>query len=231
MSEPLTDAKPFTDQTPGRPDVRGHLHRAAPPGAGGLVLTHGASGDSRTPLLVAVARAAAAEGYHALRCDLPYRQARATGPPFPAGAARDRAGLEAAAEAVRKLGGRRLVLGGLSYGGRQATMLAVEKPAVADVLLLFSYPLHPPGRPDDLRTAHLPELRIPAVFVHGSRDPFGSEAEMRQALALVPAPTALVVIDGAGHDLSRGRRSAADTHREVAAGALGALQKLIATGS
>ena len=108
-------------------------------------------------------------------------------------------------------------------------MLAAEKPAIADALLLLSYPLHPPGRPDHLRTEHLPRLRTPAVFVHGSRDPFGSPAEMRQALALVPAPTALVVIDGAGHDLSRARRIAADTHREVAAGALGALRDLAAS--
>jgi uncharacterized protein len=225
----LADMSPFAVETPGRPPVRGHLHRASVPGVGALVLAHGAGGDSGAPLLVAVARAAAAEGYHALRCDLPYRQARPDGPPSPAGAARDRASLEAAAEAARRLGAGRLVLGGLSYGGRQATMLAAEKPTVADALLLLSYPLHPPGRPDHLRTEHFPRLRTPAVFVHGSRDPFGSPAEMRDALALVPVLTALIVIDGAGHDLSGSRgRTATDTRREVAMAALGALRELVA---
>ncbi|HVQ76860.1 MAG TPA: alpha/beta family hydrolase [Candidatus Binatia bacterium] len=209
---------------PGRPAVRGHLHRADSPTGVGLVLTHGAGGDSRTPLLVAVARAAAAAGIHVLRCDLPYRQARASGPPSPSGAPRDRAGLDAAAAALRRMGAVRLVLGGLSYGGRQATLLAAEEPGVAEGLLLLSYPLHPPGRPADLRTAHWPQLRAPGVFVHGARDPFGSPEEMRQALALIPARTALIVVDGAGHDLSRSRRAAAETHREVAAAALAALR-------
>jgi predicted alpha/beta-hydrolase family hydrolase len=190
------------------------------------VLTHGAGGNSRSALLVAVSRAFAEAGFHVLRCDLPFRQARATGPPSPAGAARDRAGLEAAVHAMRGLGAGRVVLGGLSYGGRQATMLAAEVPEIAQSLLLFSYPLHPPGRSAEPRTAHLPRLRTPAVFVFGTRDPFGSPAEIRQAVSLIPAATALVEIEGAGHDLSRGRRAAAETHRDVAARALDALRGL-----
>jgi predicted alpha/beta-hydrolase family hydrolase len=190
------------------------------------VLTHGAGGNSRSALLVAVSRAFAEAGFHVLRCDLPFRQARATGPPSPAGAARDRAGLEAAVHAMRGLGAGRVVLGGLSYGGRQATMLAAEMPEIAESLLLFSYPLHPPGRSAEPRTAHLPLLRTPAVFVFGTRDPFGSPAEIRQAVSLIPAATALVEIEGAGHDLSRGRRAAAETHRDVAARALDALRGL-----
>ena len=80
-------------------------------------------------------------------------------------------------------------------------MLAASDPDVAQGLLLLSYPLHPPRRPDQLRTAHLPTLATPAVFVHGSRDPFGTIDEMRAALALIPARTAMVEIEGAGHDL------------------------------
>ena len=122
-----------------------------------------------------------------LRCDLPFRQRRATGPPSPSTAAADREGLRRAVEAMRELVPGQVFLGGQSYGGRQATMLAADEPEVAAALLLFSYPLHPPGKPDRLRTEHFPRLRVPAVFVQGSADPFGSLAELRSAVALIPA--------------------------------------------
>jgi len=92
-------------------------------------------------------------------------------------------------------------LGGHSYGGRMATMLCAREPSSADGLLLLSYPLHPPRKPEQLRTAHLPKLRTRALFVHGTRDPFGSIEEMKSAVALIPAETRLLPIDGAGHDL------------------------------
>ena len=226
MRESPSDFTAFSADPPGQPPVRGFLHMPIDAAGEGLVLTHGAGGNSRTALLVAVSRAFAAAGFHVLRCDLPFRQARATGPPSPAGAARDRAGLQAAVHAMRELGARSVVLGGSSYGGRQASMLAADVPEIARALLLFSYPLHPPGKPDAPRTAHLAQLRTPTVFVFGTRDPFGSPAEIRQAVKLVPAPTALVEVEGAGHDLSRGRRAADETHREVAARALDALRGL-----
>ncbi len=116
--------------------------------------------------------------------------------------AKDREGSKQAAEALRKLASGPLLLGGHSYGGRQSTMLASAEPGVADGLLLLSYPLHPPKRPDQLRTAHFPALRTPALFVHGSRDGMGSIEEMRAALPLIPAATRLEIVDGAGHDLS-----------------------------
>jgi predicted alpha/beta-hydrolase family hydrolase len=72
-------------------------------------------------------------------------------------------------------------------------------------LLLFSYPLHPPGKPERLRTAHFPQLLVPCVFVQGTADPFGSLAELRAALALIPAPTRVLAVEQAGHDLRRGR--------------------------
>jgi uncharacterized protein len=164
-----------------------------------LVLTHGAGSNASSPLLLAVAEAFLAAGYEVLRYDLPFRQARPHGPPFPAGAAQDRAGLEQAVLSVGRRG--RVLLGGHSYGGRQASMLLAGKPSLADALLLLSYPLHPPRQPANLRTAHFPDLRTPALFVHGSRDPFGSIEEMRQALALIPASTALQPVERAGHEL------------------------------
>ena len=196
------------------PPVRGFLHRrsASPNDAVGgdaLVLTHGAGSNCQAPLLVALANKFAATGYTVLRCDLPYRQKHPHGPPFPSASAEDRDGLRNAASALRGLAPhrpfKRVFLGGHSYGGRQATMLAASDPALVDALLLLSYPLHPPRKPDQTRTAHFRKLRIPALFVHGTRDPFGSLPEMESALKLIPAPTALTAVDGAGHDLSFGR--------------------------
>lgn len=188
-----------------KPGVRGFLHRPDHSVGRGLVLTHGAGGNCAAPLLVAAATAFAAAGFWVLRCDLPFRQRRPKGPPSPSGAAADRAGLGAAVEALREMVAEPVSLGGQSYGGRQATKLAADQPGLAAGLVLFSYPLHPPGRPERLRTEHFPRLRTRAVFVQGTNDPFGSPDELRAALALVPAPTRLIAIDGAAHDLKRGR--------------------------
>ena len=190
----------------GDPAVRGRLHAAAGPDA--LVLTHGAGSNHRTPFLAAIARAFAADGVSVLRCDLPFRQARASGPPSPAGAARDRLGLAAALHAL-PAAGRRFV-GGHSYGGRQASMLVAECEGVAHGLLLLSYPLHPPGKPERARTAHLSDIRVPTLFVHGERDPFGSAEEIEAARARVAAPTALMIVPRAAHALPADAATAAD---------------------
>ena len=190
------------------------------------MLTHGAGGNAESPALVEVAEAFAAAGFTVLRCDLPFRQERRSGPPSPARAERDRAGLRSAAGALRHRAPGHIVLGGHSYGGRQASMLAAEAPDAADALLLLSYPLHPPKWPSRQRTAHFPALRTPAVFVHGTRDPFGSVAALRDALHLIPAPTALVVADGAPHDLTAGPGGRA-TVAALAAEALTALRALL----
>jgi hypothetical protein len=80
-------------------------------------------------------------------------------------------------------------------------MLAASEPGLVDRLLLLSYPLHPPQRPTELRTQHFPQLQTPAMFVHGTRDGFGSIDEMIMALKLIPAPTELLPIASAGHEL------------------------------
>lgn len=200
---------PFADEPRDAPPVRGTLHRPAGGASDGLVLTHGAGASSDGPLFVALAEALAARGLVVLRCDLPFRQARPQGPPSPASAARDRAGLRAAVTALARVASRRVCLGGHSYGGRQASLLATEDSTVAPALLLLAYPLHPPGRPGELRVAHFPRLRTPAPFVHGTADPFGSVAELRNALPRIPAPTALHLEPGVGHDLGVARRSRA----------------------
>jgi hypothetical protein len=198
---------PFHDAVGEGPAVRGMLHAPAGGGENGLVLTHGAGSSSEGSLLVALAEALAIRGLVVLRCDLPFRQARPHGPPSPAGAARDRAGLRAAVTALARAGVRRVGLGGHSYGGRQASLLAADEPTLACALLLLAYPLHPPGRPAELRVAHFPRLRTPTLFVHGTTDPFGAVAELRSALTGIPAPTALHLEPGVGHDLGAGRRS------------------------
>jgi hypothetical protein len=170
-----------------------------------LVLTHGAGSDCTAPLLVAVANAFCDAGVTVLRCDLPFRQRRPTGPPSSSAAAADRAGLQSAIAALRDVVQGAIVLGGHSYGGRQASMLAADTLAIAAGLLLLSYPLHPPGKPAQMRTAHFPRLRVRATFVQGTSDPFGSIGELERALAMIPAPTRLIAADGAGHDLRRGR--------------------------
>jgi predicted alpha/beta-hydrolase family hydrolase len=183
----------------------GFLHRASSPINKGLVLTHGAGANCQSALLVATASAFAEAGFHVLRFDLPFRQRRRFGPPHPTLAADDRNGLRAAVLSLRSVVSGPIFLGGHSYGGRQASILASEDPAVTEGLLLLSYPLHPPKKLAQPRTAHFPRMRTPALFVHGTGDPFGTVAELREALQLIPASTILSIVEGATHDLNGGK--------------------------
>ena len=183
------------------PATRGFVHSPQRPTSDALILTHGAGSNCAAPLLVALAETFCQHGYTVLRCDLPYRQQRPTGPPFPGQAERDRAGLRNAVTAMRKQVSGKIFLGGHSYGGRQSTILCPAEPELVSGLLLLSYPLHPPRKPAQLRIEHLPNLHTPSLFVHGTRDPFGSIEEMKKALQLIPARNELVEVEGAGHDL------------------------------
>lgn len=196
----MNSVQEFSDRS-AEPAVRGFLHEPAQPNGDALALTHGAGANCQSKLLTAVGGAFADAGFLVLRFDLPFRQSRPHGPPFPAMAPRDREGLRRAVEILRPRVSGRIFLGGHSYGGRQATMLAAEQPDLVAGLLLLSYPLHPPRKPTQLRTAHFPQLQTPALFVHGSRDPFGLHEEMQAALALLPGRNMLMEIEGAGHDL------------------------------
>ena len=202
----MSPAERFSDTSSSDPPIRGYLHRPDSPSGDSLILTHGAGGNAQMGLLVALAEAFAGAGFAVLRCDLPFRQQRPYGPPRPGDAVRDREGLKHAVAAMRELFPGRLFLGGQSYGGRQASMLVAEEPSkgdrlLADGLLLLSYPLHPPGHPEKPRTQHLPQIKVPVMFVSGTSDPFGTIDEIEAARKLIPAKTLLLPVEGAGHDL------------------------------
>src|SRR5579862_2337025 len=200
---------PFESARPNEPPVRGYLHTPARPSHDALILTHDAGANCNAPLLVALANAFSESGVAVLRCDLPFRQLRPHGPPPPGSAGRDQQGLRAAIESLkRQLPGHRVFLGGHSYGGRQASMLAASDPALTGGLLLLSYPLHPPKAPAQLRTTHFPDLRPPALFVSGTRDGFATIDELTAALKLIPARTELLPIEAAGHELLTPRNRA-----------------------
>jgi len=201
MAAGMNNYRDFFDAPQNEVPVRGFLHLPTNLGGDCLVLTHGAGANCESPLLVALADAFCISGLTVLRCDLPFRQLRPHGPPQPGSAERDQRGLRAAIASMRRETSGRVFLGGHSYGGRQASMLACSEPGLVDELLLLSYPLHPPQRPSELRTGHFPELQTPAMFVHGTRDGFGSINELVAALKLIRARTELLPVAGAGHEL------------------------------
>lgn len=184
-------------------EIAGIAHEPDGSPAGVVVLTHGAGGNRDSPLLQQVCGEWARRGWLAVRYNLPYRRRRPTGPPSGSAAA-DRAGIVEAITLCRGLTDGPLVAGGHSYGGRQTSMVVAAReafPVEVDVLTLFSYPVHPPGKPERARTEHLPDIRVPTVFTHGTSDPFGTPDELRAAAALVAGTTAVVEIAGARHDL------------------------------
>jgi uncharacterized protein len=197
----MSDYAEFHDDSVKDAAVRGFVHRATRADADVLVLTHGAGANCQAPLLKALAEAFCSSGVTVLRCDLPFRQMRPHGPPMRGSGERDQDGLRAAVVAMRRESAGRIFLGGHSYGGRQASILASHAPGLVEQLLLLSYPLHPPKRPDQMRTAHFPSLQTAALFVSGERDGFGTRAEMEAALKLIPRRTQLLMVPGAGHEL------------------------------
>ncbi len=194
----------FAD-TSADPAVRGFLHQSAPGGPDRpidcLVLTHG-----RRSELQCSAADRARRSFQRIRPRRP--PLRSPFPPVAAArtaAPRKRGARPAGTPSRRRVDAppfsRRVYLGGHSYGGRQASMLAAAEPGLVERLLLLSYPLHPPQRPTELRTAHFPNLQTPALFVLGARDAFASVQEMTEALKLIPAQTELITVESSGHEL------------------------------
>lgn len=158
-----------------------------------LVLFPGAGSSSDHSSLVAIEQAVAPRP--TVRADFPYRLAGRRAP--------DRAPVlsQAVVDRVAALGEPSPVLGGRSMGGRICSMVVADASVVASGLVLVSYPLHPPGRPDRLRVEHLPRLHVPCLFVHGTRDPFATPDELTEWTATIAGHVTHVWIDRAGHDL------------------------------
>lgn len=183
--------------------ARRRTRRAAP---AGLLLAPGAGSSSTHSCLLAIEAAVAPLPVR--RMDFPYRLAGRKAPDrAPVLLAAMRAEVEAFA-AELGVPTDRLVLGGRSMGGRMASMLAAGGPDAGEAvpvagLVLVSYPLHPPGRPDKLRTEHLPRLDVPCLFVHGTKDAFGTPDELAVHTASIPGPVEHVWIEGGTHELKR----------------------------
>ena len=183
--------------------IAGVAHEPTGVPSGVVALTHGAGGNRESALLQQVCDEWARRGWLAVRYNLPYRRRRPSGPPS-GSAATDRVGIVEAIALCRGLADGPLIAGGHSYGGRQTSMVVAAdeaSPIEVDLLTLLSYPVHPPGKPERPRTEHLPDIRVPTVFIHGASDPFGTPREVSEAAAMIAAPTEVVEIAGARHDL------------------------------
>jgi predicted alpha/beta-hydrolase family hydrolase len=169
--------------------------------ADGLVLTPGASAGRDHSGLVAIDEAVTPLGVVVERVEFPGRAAGKRRPDPPAVC------IDTIRAATSALAGRlhvptaRVAVGGRSMGGRMGSMAVAEGLEVAG-LVLVSYPLHPPGKPDRLRTAHFPDLQLPCLFVSGRRDAFATPAELEKETAAIPGPVTLVFVDG-DHSLRR----------------------------
>jgi uncharacterized protein len=181
--------------------------RATRPGT--LLLFPGAGSGRDQSTLVAVEEAVA-PAWATVRADFAYRREGRRAPDRPPKL------LATVREELAAIGAGRVVVGGRSMGGRMCSMVAAGADgepvpdAIAGVVAI-SYPLHPPGRPDNLRVEHLARIEVPCLFVHGTRDPFGSPAELEAGTATIPAPVTHHWIDGGRHDLKGADAEVAST--------------------
>lgn len=187
-----------------------------------VLLAHGAGSDRNAPALVVVAEALEAAGIPTLRFDFPYRLAGRKAPDRPAvllQAVRD-----AAAELARQTGlpPDRLVLGGRSMGGRYCSLAVgdADEPLPARGLLLLGYPLHPAGKPDNLRVEHFPRLHVPVLFLSGDRDALAGKDDLEKRAGSIPGRVDFHWLAGGDHGFrvpkSLGGKGEAATLAEVA---------------
>ncbi len=164
----------------------------------GVLLAHGAGGGPDHHLFVALEESLAPLPVH--RMEFPYRREGRRAPDRPPKLLA--AVVEEAQRFAKQIGteAERLVLGGRSMGGRICSMAVADAMVPAAGLLLLSYPLHPPGKPDQLRVGHLDALALPCLFVSGDRDPFGSPDELSEHLPAIPGPVTTMWLPGERHD-------------------------------
>jgi predicted alpha/beta-hydrolase family hydrolase len=195
-----------------------------------FVCAHGAGGNMSDRGMLATARALREHGFGVVRFNFPYKERKSGRPdPMPVLTATVAA---VAAHVERELAPARLIIGGRSMGGRAASMLAADG-FTADGLLLLAYPLHPAGKPEKLRDAHLPRITMPVLCVNGTRDALCTRELMERALESVTAPWRMHWIDGADHSfhvLKASGRTDAEVMREIGATASDWLGSLSAAG-
>jgi uncharacterized protein len=175
---------------------------------GALLLTPGAGSNRDNPSLRALEAAVAP--LPVARIDFPYRR---EGRKAPDRAPKLIACINEEAEALvasAHIRPSRLVLGGRSMGGRMCSM-AVAEGRPARGLVLICYPLHPPGKHENLRIDHFPQLDVPCLFISGTKDPFGSPAEFEEHLPRIPGDVTVHWIEGKGHDLRNAEQEIVDT--------------------
>jgi predicted alpha/beta-hydrolase family hydrolase len=168
-----------------------------------IILGHGAGANQLHPFMRLFASGLAERGFDAMTFNFVYME---HGRRVPDQKAKLEACYLAVIEAARvhqKLKGNGLVIGGKSMGGRIASQVAAEPESVTELtaLVFLGYPLHPPGRPDKLRDAHLPEIKAPMFFIQGSRDAFGTPEELRAVIKRLRLPATLHIIEGGDHSL------------------------------
>ncbi|MFP5224713.1 MAG: alpha/beta family hydrolase [Actinomycetota bacterium] len=203
-------------ETPQGP-VSASLH--GPEGAPRLVLTHGAGGSKDTPGLVRFAEACADRGLEVIRFNQPSAEA-GKGRPDPA----KRVELTWRQIVEQTQGAPKLVIGGRSFGGRMASHIVAQGAAV-DGLLFLGYPLHPPGKPEQIRDAHLSQIEVPMLFIQGSRDPFATPELLHATIEGLPSAT-LHLLDGGNHSLEVKGRPNAEVIDEIADRTIGWLGTL-----
>lgn len=200
---------------------------AASPAGAMLVLAHGAGAGHRHPFMVAVARGLAERGIDVVTFNFPYMEQRRKAPdkapvleacfrnvidnlradlkvgPYKVGTGEGASGVGAGLQT----GPPKLFIGGKSMGGRMATHLGAQGVPGLRGIVALGYPLHPPGRPDQPRVAHLPSIEVPVLIVQGERDAFGTPAELAPVIATMHAPVTLHVVEGGDHSLAvRGQK-------------------------
>ena len=181
-----------------------------------VVLAHGAGGDMRSPFMDSVAAALARGGVRVLRFNFPYAEAQRRAPDR--AAVLESAWRSALDRARTEARGRPVVAGGKSMGGRIASQVVAAGERVAGLVFL-GYPLHPPGKPERMRAAHLREISAPMLFVEGTRDPFCPLPTLREVLAGLGARTTVEVVEGGDHSFkvpSSAGRSVAEAWEDVA---------------
>ncbi len=194
-------------------DVAAEVHRPDRPREPYLFLAHGAGNDLHVPGLLALANAIAERGHLVVRFNLPYRELGNRRPPQAAKSVDPY--WASFKDAVRRFGPKaRWVAGGKSYGGRVASLAAAQG-MLASGLLFYGYPLHAPGKTDDPRVEHWPKIKVPCLFLQGTKDPLCDREMLRANLKKLGTPPTLEVVEGGDHSLAVSARDARDGVRRT----------------